>query len=133
MANPYYSYSASFMPFTSARAEALAAEFQAIQAGFALLASSGVDSGGANAYIVTTGGAPIAAYTDGNRVMVKLLNANTGASTVNVNGLGVVSIYRYDGTALQANDILANAWYSMIYNSSYGGYQLLAPGPGGAT
>ena len=133
MSNPFYAYSNSFQPFTSARAEALASEFQAVQAGFALVPQNGVDSGAANAYVVTTGGIPIASYVDGNQITVKFLNANTGGATINVNGLGVVSIFRYDGTALQANDILANAWYQLIFNSSYGGFQLLDPGPGGAT
>lgn len=68
---------------------------------------AGTDTGAANAYVISfAAGQPIpTAYAAGMRVSFKASNANTGASTVNVNGLGAVAIYRASGVALAANDI----------------------------
>lgn len=127
MSNPFYNYSGNFIPGTLARAETVGVEFAAVQAGFALLAYQGTDSGVANAYVVTTNGAPTGAYTDGQQVNVKLLNANTSTATVNVNGIGAVAIVRSNGTALQAGDIIANTWYNLVYNSTYSAFTLNNP------
>lgn len=127
MANPFYNYSGAFIAGTLARAEAEAAEFNAVQAGFALLATEGVDTGTPNTYVVTTGGAPTVVYADGNNVSFKALNANSlGASTINVNGVGPVALLRSSGTALQAGDILPNVWYTAVYNSTFSGFTLLS-------
>jgi hypothetical protein len=125
--NPYYQYSGSFIPGVLARAEALAAEFSGVQAGFALLATTGVDTGLVNAYFVTTQGAPTVAYQDGNSVEFKALFANSGPSTINVNSIGVVPLLRFNGTALQAGDIQANTWYLAIYNATFGGFTINGP------
>jgi hypothetical protein len=63
------------------------------------------DSGVANAYVLSTTGsfkAPTA-YVDGMEVRFRTSNTNTGASTINVNGLGAKNIKNSDGTT----DILA--------------------------
>src|SRR5271167_5011136 len=114
MSNPFYNYSGNFIPGTLARAEQEQLEFQAVQAGFALLATSGVDTGTANAYFVTTGGAPTGAYTDGQAVTFRAINANTGPSTINVNSVGVVALDRATGASLQAGDIILNNWYTAV-------------------
>ena len=67
-----------------------------------------VDSGAVNAYILSTTGAQIAppTYATGMRIRFRAGNANTGASTVNVAGLGVKALVRDDdGSALNAGDI----------------------------
>lgn len=127
MSNPFYTYSGSFIPGTLARAEAEAAEFTAVQAGFALLVTYGVDTGTVNAYVVTTQGQPTTAYQDGNEVLFKATNTNTLPATINVNGVGVVNIYRYSGAATQAGDIVAGTYYTLIYNSTYGGFTIIGP------
>ena len=127
MANPFYTYSGNFIPGTLGRAEAIAAEYQAVQAGFALLAIQGVDSGAANAYVVTTNGAPTGAYADGQIVQFKALNAPTGASTINVNGIGAVSLLRFTGAATQSGDFGANQWITAFYNSSFLGFTIISP------
>jgi hypothetical protein len=128
VSNPFYNYSGSFIPGTLARAENLATEYAAVQAGFALLVTEGVDSGVANAYVVTTGGQPTGAYQDGNTVEFKPLATNTGASTLAVNSIPAVSILRFNGAALIAGDLTAGAWTTATYNSTYGAFTLVGPG-----
>lgn len=63
------------------------------------------DSGIADAYVLNTTGsfqAPTQ-YVDGMEIRFRTSNTNTGASTINVNGLGVKNIKNSDGTT----DILA--------------------------
>lgn len=75
------------------------------------------DSGAADAYVVTLSPVP-AGYTNGMVVRFKAANANTGASTVNVNSLGVKNITKRYNTALIANDILANAIITAVYDGT---------------
>ncbi len=131
MSNPFYNYSGSVIPGTLGRAETISAEFNSVAAGFAATVYQGVDTGSANAYVVATQGAPTGAYADGTTIEFKATHANTGGSTVNVNGIGLATIYRFGGVAAAAGDILLNVWYRMTYNSSLnaggGGFQITAP------
>ena len=128
MSNHFYNYSGAFIPGILARAEAEATEFNAVQAGFALLDYQGVDSGAANAYVITTQGAPNGgAYQDGQNVQFKAANSNTGASTINVNSIGVVNLLQPGGGALTSGYIAAGTWYNAIYDSSTGGFELVSP------
>lgn len=83
------------------------------------------DTGAANAYAVTfpSSIAPTV-YAAGMRVTFKAANANTGASTLNVNGLGVKTICKSVGVGLNVGDILAG----QIVIVEYGGtnFQLLS-------
>lgn len=63
------------------------------------------DTGIANAYVVTLSPAPTA-YAVGMKISFKALNANTGASTVNVNSLGIKTMTKNVSSALVAGDIL---------------------------
>jgi hypothetical protein len=78
------------------------------------------DSGAADAYVLTAAGSPIAptAYSNNMVVIFKPTNANTGASTANLNGLGVRNLYDQDGNALPSGFITTDVWYSFIYTSS---------------
>lgn len=67
----------------------------------------GVDTGGANAYILTFA-ANFTSYTDGIQLTWIPTNTNTGASTININGIGFVAITNPDGSALLPNEIIAN-------------------------
>lgn len=64
----------------------------------------GTDTGAANAYVVTLP-MTLTAYQLGQTVRFKAVNPNTGASTVNVNGLGVINIVGGNNTALQGGEI----------------------------
>lgn len=63
--------------------------------------------GGANHYTLSMSPA-ISNYQLGQSFFFATANANTGASDVNINGVGTVSILRPDGSALITGDILAN-------------------------
>lgn len=84
------------------------------------------DSGTANTYAVTL--APAATvYTAGMVVRFKAANANTGASTLNVNAVGAINLKRQNGAALQANDILANQLVTATYDGTNFQIHSLAP------
>jgi hypothetical protein len=85
---------------------------------------AGVDTGSANAYVVNFT-ANFTAYTDGIVLYFIPSNANTGASTINVNGLGIISIINQNGTSLTANELLANQVVTILYK---GGSFLLIQG-----
>ncbi|PCI37919.1 MAG: hypothetical protein COB50_03145, partial [Thiotrichales bacterium] len=64
------------------------------------------DTGAANAYIVALPHI-ITAYTEGLRIHFKALNANTGSSTINVDGVGAVTIKAQSGANLSVGDIVS--------------------------
>ena len=89
-----------------------------------------VDSGAANSYVVTfpTGLTPT--YTAGLAVVMKVTNANTGASQINVNSLGLKNITKQGTTALSLGDLTANSIVMLIYDGTQ--FQL-ASGSGSGT
>ncbi len=76
-----------------------------------------LDTGAANAYVVTLSPVP-AAYTTGMRLSVKIVNANTTTSTINVNGLGVKTIKDLSGANLAANALLAGMMADLKYDGT---------------
>jgi hypothetical protein len=74
-------------------------------------------TGSANAYVVTLDPAPTA-YVDGMAVAVKINVQNTGASTLNINGLGAKSIRKPNGNNVSAGNLKAGSIYSMRYNGA---------------
>lgn len=84
---------------------------------------------GTNTYTSTPSPA-LTAYTTGLSIDVVFTNANTGASTYNVSGLGAKAI-QSAGVALTSGQIVAGATYTLVYDSTH--FQLLgSPGPQGA-
>ena len=79
------------------------------------------DTGSANAYVMTLVPA-ISSYTTGTPTFTfKAANANTGASTLNINGVGATAIKKVQGgitTALVANDILAGQICTVVYDGT---------------
>ena len=67
----------------------------------------GVDTGIANAYVLNFT-ANFTSLVDGITVIWIPANTNTGPSTININGLGVISIVNGDGTSLLASSIFSN-------------------------
>lgn len=86
------------------------------------------DAGGANAYSCTYGASLTFSLATGVKVVFKAANANTGASTLNVNATGIKNILNVDGSALTANQIVANGIYTAVYDGTQ--YQLLNPTQG---
>lgn len=116
-----------------ARAPVVNVILDEISAGFAMLPSVnhtklgqvqyGTDSGAANAYVVTLPYVP-SAYSDGMVICFKAANSNSGASTINVNGLGVIDLTRQSGQALEAQDIVAGRFTVCRYNSTTGNAEI---------
>lgn len=83
------------------------------------------DTGAANALVITPAPA-ITAYAGGQRFLVVPANVNTGASTINVNALGVKTIVHPDGSALNSGDIPAAGLIEVIYQATLGKFVLMA-------
>jgi hypothetical protein len=77
----------------------------------------GVAKGSANAYTITLQPAP-ASYKEGMAVAVKIHATNTGASTININGLGAKGIRKANGNNVSAGNLKAGSIYSMRYNGA---------------
>lgn len=100
-----------------------------ISIGSARYSSAGqfyTDGGTANAYVlspVSPFKSPVSAtagegYFNGMIICFRAGNANTGASTVNVNGAGVKNLLKQDGTALSAGDISSDSDVKFRYNGT---------------
>lgn len=75
----------------------------------------GVSSGATDAYVVALTPAP-EAYVDGMRIRFTAHQANTGASTINVNGLGARNLTKITTSqALAADDISADQVVEAVY------------------
>lgn len=135
MALPYYIH-ASGLPANQTRALAAQVrdELDQIAASFNLLpipsaiiggiSNYAVDTGAANAYVISVSPSTITSYVDGLTLRFKATNANTAASTINVNSLGLKSIVRPDGTSLVADDIYAGQICQISYNATTSQFQL---------
>lgn len=60
----------------------------------------------------------VTSYASGQRFFVNFTNANTGASTINVNGLGAKAITKNGTTALEAGDIVAGQIHLLSYDGT---------------
>jgi len=75
------------------------------------------DTGTANTYVITLATAPTA-YAEYQMFRFKAKNSNTGASTLNVNGLGTIALVKGVNTALVAGDILAGQIITVIHDGT---------------
>jgi hypothetical protein len=102
-----------------------AVNVKSVQRG-ALVYSAASNSG--STYLVTLSPAPDS-YVAGMLVNFKANIANTGVTTVNVNGLGAKTIKKSVSGDLSVGDISANQMVSVIYDGT--NFQLLAGSSGG--
>lgn len=129
MANDYFD-TGNYTPLQAdslARSANVNAIATAIEAGFDKLPSEarlkqnrvthGTFGGTANAHTCTLPHT-ISSYTAGLHISYVPTLTNTSAVTVNVDGVGAVSIKRPDGTALQAGDVVANATLELRHNGT---------------
>ena len=87
----------------------------------------GIDSGIADAYVVTLSPA-VTSYTDGLQVIFNPLNANTVTNpTVAVNGLAATTIVGYNGAALVAGDLAPGYDAICVYSGTNSTFQLTNP------
>lgn len=75
------------------------------------------DTGAADAYAIQLA-STLTAYRDGLLVMFKAANANTGASTLNVNGIGAKNLKRRNGDSLESGDIAVNDRIIAYYDAT---------------
>lgn len=88
------------------------------------------DTGTANTYAITLSPAP-AALAAGQRVRFKVANANTAASTLNVNSLGAKSLVKSGSTALASGDLAAGQIVTAVYDGTNWQLQGVGGGSGG--
>jgi len=86
----------------------------------------GADTGSANAYATTIRPAPLA-LAPGMMVAIDNIQAtNTGASTLNVNGLGALPIYGPAATVMQGGELAAGYGAILRVNSTTTAFELVA-------
>lgn len=130
MANDYYSNADAagrFLAGETASGADVDNKFDAVEAGFELLPSPpslyqgrvnfAVDTGSVDSYQVALG-VPPSSYVVGMQVRFIAATTNTGPASLNVNGLGVQSISRQDGTALRAADIPAGSVVTVTHDGA---------------
>ncbi|WP_019005735.1 pyocin knob domain-containing protein [Cohnella laeviribosi] len=86
----------------------------------------GTTAGTGTAYTLTLNPAPTA-LVSGMRVTIKVHTANTGAATLNVNGLGAKSIKKANGNDVAAGNLKASGVYTLVYD----GTNFILQGEGG--
>jgi hypothetical protein len=120
-----------FGSVTTASTVNLDADFTAVAAAIndpLTYAVYAVDSGAANAYVITLAPAPATqAALLGVPVTFKAANANTTASTLNPNALGAQNIVNRDGSALVAGQIPVSGIATVVWDGT--NYQLQSASP----
>ena len=104
-------------PLTNALGVQILVDCPAKISQLAISTYAGVSGGTANALTVTLN-PPLTAHTAGLPITFLAAAANTGATTVNINGLGAVAIKRLDGTDLRVGDIMAGQRCEVIYTGT---------------
>jgi hypothetical protein len=87
---------------------------------------------GTDTYTVTASPA-LTEYIAGATVRFKVGNQNTGASTLNVNGLGAKSLVKGVSTALAAANLLAGGVYTAVYDGTNFQVKEVSTSSGGST
>jgi hypothetical protein len=88
----------------------------------------GVDATGTSAYVITLASAP-AKYVTGQLYAFKAQAANVGAPTLNINGLGAITIVNLDNTTLADSTIAAGGISAVVYDGT--SFRLISSKGGG--
>lgn len=75
------------------------------------------DTGAANAYVITPVPA-VVAYVAGQQFTFKVLNTNTGASTLAVSGLSATPILKNNGLALTGSELIAGSLVTVLFDGT---------------
>jgi hypothetical protein len=102
-------------------------DFTSHKADYTLQIPYAAATGSANTYTVTLNPAA-SAYVDGMGVAFKVNVQNTGASTINVNGLGAKAIKKANGNDVSSENLKAGSIYSLRYNATAGNFILQGEG-----
>jgi hypothetical protein len=134
MTNDYYNATGQVARQSLSRSAEENADRQAVKAGFDLLPPKDKLNQGRVTYITDTGSADVYAaamsptltsYQEGIKVRVKISNTNTGASTLNIDGLGARAIKRMDGTDVEVTDLTAGDIHDFTFDGT--NFVLLTP------
>lgn len=136
MANPYYAPSANPATDSPGSSADMRTEFAEIEDGFDMLPTEtalkqGIvntqmsDTGAADAYAISLTYVTTLSGADGTAVAFQAANDNTGASTLNVSGLGAKTIVTLAAAALTSGDIKANGVYLCVYDETNDRWVLL--------
>lgn len=82
---------------------------------------------GTDTYVATITG--VTAYNDGDAYLIRFTNGNTTESTLNINTLGAVTLYRNNDGPIVPGDILAGAEMLCVYNSTTPSFQCIGTSP----
>lgn len=93
----------------------------------AWLCSNHATTGSSNAYVLTSG-FTIPAYVSGQTFLIKPNFTNSGAATLNVDGLGTKAITKNGTTALASGDLVSGTVYTVTYDGTQ--FQVVGPMPG---
>lgn len=77
-----------------------------------------IEAAGTDTYTGSFSKPFLLAYFPMMRLRVRFANANTGAATINLNGLGAISIKKDVSNALVSGDILAGGVYDLTYDGT---------------
>lgn len=75
---------------------------------------------GTNAYTATSSATmpPVTSYANRKSFFLLISIANTGASTINIDGVGAANIYKFGNQALNAGDLPANGIVEIVYDGA---------------
>ena len=82
---------------------------------------------GTDTYTATISG--VTAYNDGDAYLIRFTNGNTDAATLNISGVGAVTLYRNNDGPLIGGDIWSGGEMLCTYNSTLGGFQCICTSP----
>lgn len=81
---------------------------------------------GTDAYTVTITAITATSYYDGQKVWLKFTNANTGASTLSINGITAKGI-TLNGSALAGGEIISGVYVGFVYDETSTKWQIQKP------
>ena len=143
MANNYYVFTPDFIPGQKVASAEMNSQLSGIESGFDALpgvanaivkgvAYRGTEAGSGNSYTITMDDTRTA-YADGDRVLFKATHTNTGASSINLDSIGLISLVLADSSATGASEILSGRFYEAVYVAASNHFQLTTPGAAATT
>lgn len=82
---------------------------------------------GTDTYTTTISG--VTSYVDGDAYLIRFTNGNTTTSTLNINSIGAVTLYKNNDGPIVPGDILAGAEMLCVYNLSTPSFQCIGTSP----
>lgn len=82
---------------------------------------------GTDTYTATISG--VTSYTDGDSYIIQFTNGNTTGCTLNINGLGAITLYRNNDGALIGGDIAAGGEMLCVYDNTINGFRAIGTTP----